>query len=276
MMAPRDSRSTSLSHTRRCQAQCRARRGSRKAKAPSARHFIEHKHRTGGMAGIDHVLQETITRELAAHRLHHHGGDFAIELLQRGTEGFRIVVAKRHRRARQLSRHTERLQTGQKMTIQRGIIAEVRGEIPIAPTMIAAEGDAAFASRRSRDAHREPEGLAAAASIAHLPGPRMQIEQYIGEFHLIRRRQRGIAAEIHATLHRRVHLIIRMAEQNGSDAAGEVRVAPAIEIPDARALRPRKIRGPRLRIERDAPVSTTSPCRRKSSSWLLPKVWSQL
>ena len=201
------------------------------------------------MAGIDHVLQEAIARELAAHRLHHHGGKLAIELLQRGLEGRGIVVAKRHCRARQLTRHAERLKAWQQMTIERGIIAEVRGEIPIAPAVVTAEGDAAFACRGTCNAHRETERLATAASVAHLAGPGMQIEQLIGEFHLIGRSQRGVAAEIHAAFYCRIHLVIGMAEQNGSDAAGEVGVAFAIEIPDAGAFGAAEVGRPGLRIE---------------------------
>ena len=80
------------------------------------------------MAGINDVLQESIARELAAHRLRYDGSELAIELLHRGLERRGIVVAKRHRRARQLARHAERLKTGQQMPVERGIIAEVRGE----------------------------------------------------------------------------------------------------------------------------------------------------
>ena len=69
------------------------------------------------MTGVDHLLHETITRELTTHRFHHHGSQFAIELLHGRTERLNIIVTKRHRRACEFTWDTQRLQPRQQMTI---------------------------------------------------------------------------------------------------------------------------------------------------------------
>ena len=135
------------------------------------------------------------------------------------------------------------------MSVERCVIAEIRGEIPVAPAVVATKGDPAFACGGSGDAHREAQRLTATPGITNFARPRMQAEQHVSQGHFIRRSECGIAAQIHAAVHGCVHLVIGMTEQDGPDAAGEIRVAFAIKIPNIRALAAREIGRPGLRIK---------------------------
>ena len=219
------------------------------AEAPARADFIHHEHTATGTHGIGHALEEIFAWLLAAHGFHDHGGDVRAQRIQRLFKRGPVVVTEGNGRALQFARDTQRLQSGDEVPIERSGVAEVRREIPIVPAMIAAEGDAAAPRGRARDAHREREGIATTASIAHLARPRMQREQQRGEGDFLRCIQRAIRAQRQAPSHRCIHLGIGIAEQHRAHAAGEVQVAAPLHVPHARAAGLREIGGPGDGIE---------------------------
>ena len=98
--------------------------------------------------------------------------------------------------------------------------------------MVTAESNTALPRGRPCDTHGQSEGFTTAARVTHLPRPRVQFEQRVRQLHFVRRCECSVAAEVHATLHCRVHLVIRMTKENRAHASGEVRVAPTIKVPN--------------------------------------------
>ena len=79
--------------------------------------------------------------------------------------------------------------------------SKIRGQIPIVPSVIAAEGDFIAARVRSRNAHRYRHGLASRTGVPHHFGPRMDLAEKIGKLHLLR----TVQGRHGAGLDRRVH-----------------------------------------------------------------------
>ncbi len=113
------------------------------------------------------------------------------------------------------------------------LVSQVRCQVPIVPTVITAEDNAASSGGSARDAHRHRQRLAPSPRIPYLTAPRMQCEEQVGQFHFVRRDQATVTAAPDTAVYGGVDRRIRMAQQDGSDTASEIDVTFAVEIPNA-------------------------------------------
>jgi hypothetical protein len=99
--------------------------------------------------------------------------------------------------------------------------------------VIAAEGDHVAASRRANNPRGNRQRLAAAASQAHLLGPRVNLDQLSRQRHLVWRVERAHRAALHPLDDRRCHAWMRVTQQTRPDAiVREIEIPPAIDVND--------------------------------------------
>ena len=133
---------------------------------------------------------------------------------------------------------------GSRLILRRGAPAD------ILPEVIAATAAQRVVWGRRYDAH----GIATAPGVTDLPSPRMQREQALRQFILVRIHQRAVVPLGHASLDRRVHLRIRVAEQDGSHPTGEIKEAAMLQIPHVAPLAAGEEGRPLLRVELLGPL----------------------
>ena len=107
-----------------------------------------------------HTLKEPRIGRRGALHLHVDDADLWIV----GQDVFKllkIVVLERDARTAQLARNTVGFQAGDEVTVQRIVVTEIRGEIPVMPTVVPAERDVILARCCSPNAHRNCTRLAA-------------------------------------------------------------------------------------------------------------------
>ena len=157
--------------------------------------LVDHEHAARGAAAGRDLLQEVVFRHLRTHRFHHHAGEVVAQLGQGRLKGGKVVVFERQRRALEFARHALRLEAGEQVAVEGIGLAEVGGQIPVMPAVVAAESHAAAAGGGAGNAHAHGHGVAPAAGVADLAGPRVHGEELVGEFHLLRVDQGAVGAE---------------------------------------------------------------------------------
>ena len=110
-------------------------------------------------------------------------------------------------------------------------MGQIRGQVPIRPTVIAAKGNRIAAGERAGDAHSHGHRFASAAAEPGLLGPRMQGDQPLGQFQLFDTIERAHRTKLDTPHHGISYVGIGITEQAGSNArGGHVAESPTIQV----------------------------------------------
>ena len=168
---------------------------------PTNRNLIEDEHRAGLATQLANGFEKAGLRMRRACRLHDHGGQARAVFPHDLRQLFGLVVRERQGRAGQSGGDAARIESRQKMLFQRvgrSFPRKVGRQIPVVPAMVSAEGDQISARGSSRDMRGDGHRLAAGACVADVFCPRMQLDQQLGQFDLLRTVQCRHAASLHA------------------------------------------------------------------------------
>ena len=98
-------------------------------------------------------------------------------------------------------------------------VAQIRGQVPIVPTVISADGNFVATSGRSRDAHGSGHRLATGPTKPRATGPRMNLQQQLGEPHFVVSLLSRHRSEMHSSNDGGVDIRVRITEHRGQDPA---------------------------------------------------------
>jgi len=180
-------------------------------------------------------------------RLHDDGREFARVLLKQPLELLRMVVLERHRRAGQPLRNTFRRQPGEQVAAEGIAASQIGRQIPVAPPMVAAEGDSISTRVGPCNANGHGQRLAAGPSEPNHLRTLEDLAQQLGQFHFVRRVQRRRYAVLDPPSHGGVHVGIRVPADRLSHTHLHVDELATGKIPDTTALRSTEIGRPLLR-----------------------------
>ena len=142
------------------------------------------------------------------------------------------------------------------MAVEGLVAGEVGRQVPVLPTVVAAEGDLLPAGECAGDANGDGHRLAAAAGEAGLARPGVELAEQIGQPHLRRGVQRTHAAGVDGVLDGAVHVVVGVAQDAGADAhRGHVHEPPPVQVPDVAALALAVIGRPLVRQEHLRPLA---------------------
>ena len=118
--------------------------GTAQGETPSGRDFVQDEDRPCPITLLAYSFQESRLRIGVACRFHNDGSNFVAVASHQVRKPVEIVVAKGEGCAGQVLGDAQGLQAGQKMAVQSVRFAagfNVRGEVPVVPTVVATEDD---------------------------------------------------------------------------------------------------------------------------------------
>lgn len=205
--------------------------------------FVEDQHDPAFRAKPPHLLEELVSGAHVADHLHLDHSNVMF-----GEQAFEFVepiVVEREYGSLERTRYSIGAQTREEMPIEVLFIAEVRRQVPIVPSVVAADGDLVPPRRRPRDPNGNRVGLASTTCEAGHPGPWMEFDQPFGQVHLLRAIQAAHVARLHGLQHRLVHLRVPVSKSVGADAHdGHVDVFVPVQVPNLATLGFAEICGP--------------------------------
>ena len=133
------------------------------------------------------------------------------------------------------------------MPVQRTVVRQVGSHVPVAPAMVAADGNPITSGRRASDAHGHSHRLPARTGVARHVGPRVQFTEQIGQIDFGRSIERAQTAIVDRLLHGGVHVRIGKSEQTCADSAVAHVDEPApVQVPYLAPARAAVVRRPKL------------------------------
>ena len=203
----------------------------------SGGHFVKHEDDAFFFSCFPDFLQKIVLRPVVPDRLHDDCGNLPPVFCHEGVELIDIVVMERKVCSGKSGGHAQRLQAGDMQIVQSVFICQVCGQIPVMPSVIAAEKDDILFCGCPGDPGSQRHGLAAGLCETDTAGPGMKLQQLFGQRHFFRRVQGGHAAVVNGLLRGGIDLVVGITQDVGSDAhIADVDVFVAVQIPDFAAL----------------------------------------
>ena len=195
---------------------------------------------TGSAAGgqFTNLFQKTGIGIEVARRLHDDGGQIRAVPVHDGPEFLDPVVGEGHGGAGESAGHSGRFQSRHQVPASQpvhrllaGVHRNVGGQIPVVPTVVAAEGHLVPSGIGPGDPHRDGHAFSTEAPEPDHLSPRVELQHQLGQFHLVGRIQGRHAAIADPPDHRFGDIGIGIAQERGADAAhGHVDVVISVRV----------------------------------------------
>ena len=159
--------------------------------APPGGDLIENQYRADARRDLTNAFEKPGRRSAAAGRFHDDGGQLAAMRRRDRLELVDRVVVKGQHGAGEPARYARWFEAGKKVPVERMILCEVRGEIPVVPAVVPTEGHAVPAGGCARESNGDRHRLTAAPAVPDHFRPGMEVDQELPEFHFLRAIERA-------------------------------------------------------------------------------------